>query len=240
MTENWVVTSPEDEETQAVARSVPGVRLHVTDGFTRHGAHFNKGLCVETCLDEMGRAGWLAIWDADCLWPDSVPLERLVHGHLHGATRRILEDPSKWHPGLNWNVAPPSRDGGPIGFTQIFAADDPVLQGKPYWYDPTFAHAGGGDARFIEHWPKAKHVILPMEVLHLGPKDSHWFGTDPAAKDMMAAFVTRNGWTRAAAKFTPEQVARAPAFVERVDVPGYAKSEYELPFVRRAQAARGQ
>ncbi len=237
-TEILVVTTPDDHEVKRVAAAVPGVRIYETTDFYAHGARFNKGLCLERAFDVLGRHGWLAVLDSDILLPDSLPLERLEFGKLHGARRRILEDPSAWSPELDWSKCRVNNDGGPIGHTQIFAAEDPHLQGKPYWYDPSFAHAGGGDAAFLGHWPKAKLAMLPMDVLHLGPTDAHWFGTSPEAKDLMAKFVTLNGWRRAMAKVRPEQVERAGELVERVDVPGYGISDFELPFVKRAQAAR--
>ncbi len=239
MTECLVVTSPEDEATQAVVRSVPGARLHITDAFTRHGAKFNKGLGMEEGLQALGRHGWLAIWDADCLWPDVLPLDRLRVGALHGARRRILDDPGQWHPGLDWSTCPHARDGAaPIGFFQLFAADDPVLVGRRPWYEVSFPHAGGGDHFFTTHWPRHNMVILPFDVLHLGPVDTHWFGTDQAGKDMMAKFVYRNGWTRAMAKHSRESAERGESPPARVEVPGYAPTTYELPFVKRARQGR--
>jgi hypothetical protein len=235
-TEALVVTAPGDPSIE-VAKSVPGVRVYETNDFYAYGAKFNKGLCIERSFDVLGRHGWLLIHDADIIFPDDLHLERLQMGKLHGAKRRILDDPSAWHPGLDWGSCPLSKDGGPIGFAQLFHADDPCLAGKPFWYDPTFAHGGGGDAAFMSHWGAGKFCMLPVECLHLGPKDKHWFGCDPESVDLMAKFVTLNGWTRAAGNFTREQVERAGELVERVEVPGYV-SDYELPFVRRAQALR--
>lgn len=237
MVECVVVTAPGDPSIE-IARAIPGVRLHITDDFYKHGAKFNKGLSLQTGFDVLGRHGWILVHDADVIFPDVIPFERLRPDRLHGARRRILDDPGKWHPALDWATCPLSRDGNsPIGFFQLFHADDPHLQNKPWWYDVTFAHAGGADAAFLTHWPRSHHAILPFEVLHLGPNDRHWFGTDDESIAMMARFVTENGWARAAAKFSREQVERAAPIVERVDVPGYPKSDFILPFVRRAQQA---
>jgi len=239
-TECLVVTKPEDEAVKSVVANVPGARVFETDAFTRHGAAFNKGLSLELGFEELGRHGTILIWDADILLPDSIPFDRIKPANLHGARRKILEDVSKWKPGLDWNTCPTSRDGGPIGYFQLFDADDPSIKDKRPWYDVTFAHAGGGDARFITHWPRDRHCMLPMEVLHLGPKDLNWFGLTQEARDIMAKFVTENGWNRAAANFRREQVERAGDVVHRVDVPGYDKSEYELPFVRRSQEKKAR
>src|SRR5206468_1585641 len=131
------------------------------------------------------------------------------------------------------------RDGGPIGFFQLANAEDPSLANKRPWYEVTFAHAGGGDAYFMEHWSAANRAVLPFDVLHLGPTDTHWFGTDQAGKDMMARFVRENGWRGATSKHSAESAARSPEIIGRVKVPGYGDTGYELPFVRRAKQIRG-
>lgn len=241
-TESVVVSSPEDTRTHEVARSIPGTRLSITDAFTRHGARFNKGLALEEAgFDVLGCEGWVAIVDADILLPDSLPLASLDPAKLHGCKRRILENPGAWHPGLDWSKLPIAMDGSsPIGYTQIFNAHSPFLRDKRPWYDVSFAHGGGGDAYFMCHWPREKLEVLDVDVLHLGVPDQHWFGTDREGKDMMAAFVHRNGWGRAMRKSDPTAVHRVGPIVERVQVPGYAPSNYELPFVRRAQEQRGR
>lgn len=233
MSECLVITTPGDHAVKAVASKVPGVSVFETDAFTRHGAAFNKGLAIEEAFDRMGREGWILIHDADILFPDAMPLDNLDPEKLHGATRRILENPNHWHPGLDWSVCPVSRDGGPIGFFQLFHADAPSLRDKRPWYEVSFAHAGGGDAYFVHHFPVPDRVILPVEVLHLGPKDTHWFGTDDASKDVMAAFIVRNGWARSHPRVDRTADARLGEIVERVEVPGYEPTGYELPFVRR-------
>jgi hypothetical protein len=82
-------------------------------------------------------------------------------------------------------------------------------------------------------WPGPQRHILPVEVLHLGRPDRNWFGTDPESHDMMAAYVHRNGWRRAMAHADPSAVERVGEIVERVDVPGFGISDFQLPFVRR-------
>jgi len=99
----------------------------------------------------------------------------------------------------------------------------------------SFAHAGGGDAAFMQHWSRNDWIVLPFDVLHLGPIDLNWFGCSPEGRDMMARFVTQNGWRRGMANFTPDAIERAPEPIERVQVPGYEPSHFELPFVRRAR-----
>ncbi len=240
LSECWVITSPEDELTHEVVSSTPGARIFVTDAATRHQARMNKGLCIEECFDQMGRHGWLWIFDADILFPEHVPLDLLQPNRLHGCRRRIIEDPAQWHPCLDWRMCPFSRDNSCIGYTQIFRGDDPALAGKRPWYDVSFSHAGGGDARFLEHWHPSKRTVLPFDVLHLGRTDVNWFGTSQEARDMMARFCIENGWRGAARKHSPEAAKRAPEIIERVQVPGYPTSTFELPFVRRTRQLRGR
>ncbi len=238
LTECLVVTTPEDEATKAVAASVPGVRILETDAFTRHGARFNKGLAMEEGFDALGRHGFVLIWDADILLPDVMPVQDIKPNAIHGCRRRILENPESWRPDLNWNVAPHAKDGGPIGFFQLFHAEYPALASKRPWYDVSFAHAGGGDAYFIGHWDAGKRVVLPFDVLHLGLPDRNWFGTHQEGRDLMARYVTENNWRRGIKYVEPGAVERAGELPGRIEVPGYAPSTYELPFERRAQQQR--
>lgn len=234
LTSCLVVTAPGDP-CALVARGVPGTNVLETDAFTRHGARFNKGLAIEEALDAMGRLGWILIHDADVLLPDDLPTAGRRRNALHGARRRVLADPSRWHPGFPIGRARPHYDNGPIGFFQLFHADSIHLRDRRPWYDVSFAHAGGGDAYFLSLFPAPDRVMLPCQVLHLGPTDSHWFGADPASKDMMSRFVLDCGWRRAARDHDPEAAARSPEAPHRVAVPGYEPSGFELPFVRRAR-----
>lgn len=234
-TECVVVTSPDDRETQAVARAVPGVRLLITDAFRRHGARFNKGLALEEGFDTLGRDGWILIWDADILMPNGLGLEHIRPNTLHGAKRRILEDPTQWTPEFNWKTCTCSHDQGPIGFFQLFHSDSDSVRGKHPWYDVSYPHAGGGDAYFMDLWPHNRRRILPIECLHLGPKDRNWFGTDEESKRMMDAFVIRNGWHRAAHGRDHVAAATVGELPGRVQVPGYDPTGYEMMFERRAR-----
>ena len=237
LAECWVVTSPEDELTQFVACSVPGVRVHLTDAFTRHGARFNKGLALEEGFDAMGRHGRICIFDADIMFPPTMPLDNLRPDCLYGCRRRILEHPSKWHPSLDWRTCRVNPDGGPIGFFQLAHADDPSIKDKRPWYNVNFPHAGGDDCAFMYHWTPDKRTVLPFDVLHLGPTDTNWFGTDKEGRDTMAAYVHRMGWRRAMKQHDPKAIERAREVAERVEVPGYPMSDFEMPFERRAKKA---
>lgn len=237
-TECVVVTTPEDKATQEVARSVPGVRVLETDVFTRLGARFNKGWGMELGLDYLGRHGWILIHDADILFPDSMALNGLDTEKLYGMRRRILADPSKWRPDLVWTTCPVHLDGGPIGFAQAAHASASSLRDQKVWYDVSYPHGGGCDDYFMKLFPPSHRHVLPIDVLHLGLCDRHWFGVDQAGIDMMAKFVYENNWHRAQRYHTRESAARAGEVVERVQVPGYEPSTHQLPFVERTKSQR--
>ena len=141
-----VITSPDDEPTKAIARSVPGVEVFETTAFTDHNAVFNKGLAVHQALDYLGREGWLLIWDADTILPPTADFSSAEPGYLYGARRLVLDDATRWHPGFDWRLARPHRDDPAVGYFQLFHADSEPLRGQRVWYDVTFAHAGGCDA----------------------------------------------------------------------------------------------
>lgn len=235
LAECWVITTVEDTRTHQVACSVPGVKLHVTDAFTRHGAMFNKGLAIEECFEVMGRHGQLLIWDADILFPDEFPLAQFRPGFLHGAHRRIVADPATWKPQTDWRTYPYAKDGGPIGFFQWFSADDPAIKDRRPWYNVNYPHAGGGDAFFMDHWSPANRCVLLVDCLHFGLIDKNWFGISPEGRDMMSAYAHRMRWRRAMQGADPTAVDRVGELPDRVDVPGYATSTYMMHFERRAK-----
>jgi hypothetical protein len=223
-----VVTKPGDP-CVAVARSVSGVDVLTTDAFTRHGAVFNKGLAIEETWDRHGRDGWWWVLDADILLPDAVPVWDLHPQWLHGARRRVLGRPEDWRPGLDWSRLPVLQDGQPIGFSQLFHGDAEAIRGRRPWYCVNYPHAGGCDAYFLDLFPPNRRRMLPMDVLHLGPVDSHWFGVDDDARRMMAAMAKRHRMHRSNALGGEA----ADDFPRRVDVPGYTDPGYLMPMERR-------
>lgn len=79
-----VVTAPRDAETIDAAEAA-GARIFLTESFWEGGADFNKFRALEQGLDAFGREGWLAIMDADVLWPRDVGM-------------REQGETIKWHP----------------------------------------------------------------------------------------------------------------------------------------------
>lgn len=230
-----VVTSSGDKETQDICAAIPNVRMHITDDFWSFGARFNKGLCVEQSFDVLGRHGWIAIWDADIIFPEEfvehMDVSKLEIGKLYGMPRRILLDPKQWHPGYNWGRTHRTVDRDIPGYLQCFHADDPHITQLP-WYDVTFAHAGGGDGYFASRWPRECKVKFDTNVLHLGPRDANWFGrATPRADDkpveqsaenkaLMDQYLSYKGWGRPQSGDSFEH--------ERVEVPDQSPSDFRL------------
>lgn len=175
MDECVVVTAPHDHKTKAVVRSVPNCKLFETNAFYENGAKFNKGRSLESAFDFLGRAGWILIWDADTIFPTDMQLVDLEVGKLYNPPRLILDDPKKYTPEMPWTEAKPTHDWQFPGYFQLFHAEDPHLIQKP-WYGVNYTHAGGCDADFQFRWPMSNKVRLKFHVLHLGPRDTNWFG----------------------------------------------------------------
>jgi hypothetical protein len=231
MLECLVVTSPDDHRTIEYVKQFPKVHLFVTDAFYRHGARFNKGLAIEEAFDFMGRSGWILIWDADILFPESLNVMNCKLGNLYGIDRLQLDDIANFRPQMRWDNLPVSYDKDIPGYFQLFYAADPALESLP-WYDPTFNHAGGGDAYFHDKWPQtSKFKLTGQKVLHIGPRDANWYGRATARLDGAKvegaevnaadckAMEVYHGWRKAAGVDTSQHR-------DRVELPNF-KSAYQ-------------
>lgn len=233
LSECLVVTSPADHRTKELCKGIPNVRVYETDAFYRYGAKFNKGLAMEEGFDMLGRSGWILIWDADTLLPDNISYD-YKPGNLYNAHRLILNDPLQWTPEFDWKRATPSHDPSFPGYFQLFYAEDPIISQHP-WYDVTFTHAGGCDGYFQSRWPQDRKIRLPFKVLHLGPRDTNWFGRASERADRllveeqahfkkeMQKFLTFKGWRGANSSTFVE-----PNYNEKVAVPGAVETGYKL------------
>lgn len=232
LSECLVITAPHDTQTRELCKSIPAVRTYVTDEFYRDGAFFNKGRAMESGFDILGRDGQILIWDADILFPDDMPLQDLKRDFLYGAPRRMVDDPLTWDPDTPWNRYPIRNDNKRvIGYFQLFHADSPYLQQHRPWYDQTFVHAGGGDGYFEGLTPRDHQVLLPFDVLHLGPSDNNWFGrasrridgSVPERSAELQALIKRfhrfKGWCG----YTPS----GEAFREKIESPDVAPTNHE-------------
>lgn len=227
-----VVTSLDDHRTADLVKEMPNVNLYKTDAFTRHGARFNKGLALEEAFDVVGRDGWISVWDADIILPDSLNLDQdLDPAKLYSMRRRVLNDVRLYHPGLPWSVAQIHMDKLFPGYFHLFNAAAPALSQQP-WYDVTFAHAGGGDGAFQDRWRPEDKIRLAGECLHLGPIDTNWMGRCSDRLDgklvegsednrsVMENYVRHKGWRRSAQPAQPIQ--------EHVEVPGYSPTGFKV------------
>ena len=169
--QTMIVTSSRDAETQRLAAE-HGVSCCVTDVFYDNGAAFNKGAAMEVGFDALGRDGWICIWDADIVMPESMPMPVLSPGCLYGVPRRILDDPLQYSSEMDWGIARPTVNHEFQGYFQLFCGN----RISPPWYGTTWQHAGGCDSDFLSRFPESKRVKLPFEVLHLGPAWGNWHG----------------------------------------------------------------
>lgn len=177
--EVMVVTTPQDDETQRVAQKY-GARVYQTRAFYHGGAHFNKWRALEEGLDTFGRSGWLALMDADILWPQTLPEEITKQpyeiGTLYGPYRYIWNDPRLPIPEESlWTHLHRYRDFEYPGYTQIFNGADPHLPSRP-WHETNWTHAGGADSSFQNLWPMNRKHRLEWPVLHIGQPWDNWAG----------------------------------------------------------------
>ena len=156
------------------------IKLYNTDAFYHGNAVFNKWAALEEALDWYGRRGWMVLMDSDVLWPKngSDILRRYLRpGFLYSPLRRMFTDTTQpLPPEDQWGRYPIHRNVGEwAGYSQVFAADDPVL-GPPPWHEIDWAHAGGADSMFQQKWPRERKIRPPFEILHVGPAGANWCG----------------------------------------------------------------
>jgi hypothetical protein len=247
MEECLVVTSPDDRRTKEVCRQMGGVLVHETDAFTRNGAAFNKGMAIEEGFDVLGRRGWILVWDADTMFPETLPIDRLEIGRVYGASRIILEDIHQWSGPDSWSLARAQKDDKAIGYFQLFHAADPHVRDRRPWYNPSFAHAGGCDDYFISHWMPYWRSTLPTTVLHLGPVATNWYGRASERLDgmpvpeaaerlrKMDSVIKRYDWNWARPGIDMEALEDDGTSPHRIKVDGFDDGGYEVPFARPRQ-----
>lgn len=179
-----VVTSPEDIRTQGLAEHLKSIGYNidvfVTDAFYRDKAAFNKFRALEEGLDHMGRYGWIAIRDADILWPSNIPAWALEKGRLYTPFRRMFNgnrDGSTSIPQEDeWKDYPRHQQQVEwAGYTQVFHAEDTAL-GKAPWHEIDLMSAGTADSFFQRKWETWNKLRPPFEVLHMGESGKNWLG----------------------------------------------------------------
>lgn len=228
----YVITSPEDQATIDLCLGIDRVEIVITDAFRKDGAVFNKGRAIQECLDQwiIGEYhGWVLIFDADIVMDADFVNDEYLSGldkdKLYGCHRRMLTNgigniPD--NPAL-WNSLPLANDIEFPGFFQLFHTDAESLKGQPYWYDPTFTHAGGGDAYFQSLFGDSKYRMR-IEVLHLGERDRNWYGrvtnrVDGKPLDRQVAMERQTLMTRLR-RFQGWMAGFRATVKDRVSVPG--------------------
>lgn len=170
-----VVTAPDEFDTMEVTRLVENASWLETPVFY---PDFNKGAAIEEGFDLLGRDGWICHLDADVILPRKIEWPKLKLGHLYLGRRRICSDIELGAklPEDEWEQYPVCQEqiGWP-GFFQLFHADDPVLEKRP-WYPTDWRHAGGADTEFNNKWPDEKRELVGFSVLHLGSPRLNWWG----------------------------------------------------------------
>lgn len=234
LSECIVITDPEDEKTKAVCQSQPRVQIYETDAFRRDGAVFNKGRAIEECLSlhVKSRDQWVLIFDADIVIPaQSVPVEFLNcadRNTLYGAYRRMLTVGVGDFPDNErlWIRLERAGDIEFPGFFQLFHTTAEPLSAAPFWYDPTFTHAGGGDAYFQSLFEQK--IRLDLDVLHMGERDRNWFGRvtnriDGLPVDKQVALERQTLMTKLR-RFQGWMRGFRPSLKDRIKIPGVISS----------------
>lgn len=179
-----VVTHPADLETARVALAC-GAEVFLTEAFHAGGAAFNKFAALEAALDYYGRRGWLALVDADVVWPASPPPVRFRPGRLYSFARRrlLLGAAAPVPPECEWGLLPLDPQYGEcLGFTQVFHAADKRL-GRPPWHRLDLESAALGDSLFQDRWDLSEKVWIDADVLHLGEYAANWCGRVTPRRD---------------------------------------------------------
>jgi hypothetical protein len=170
-----IVTTSKDLETHRVAKQNDAILLQ-TNIFYERKAFFDKYSALEEGFDRIGREGWLAIIDADIVFPKQLSFENLQVGNIYGTVRRMWSDmDNPFPPESEWEKLPEGCSINFAGYTQIFHASDRSLPSPP-WHGMGWPTAGYGDLYFSRFWKSEKRIRLPFPVLHLGKTYYHWAG----------------------------------------------------------------
>lgn len=174
-----VVTHPDDAATIAVAEEF-GADILLTEIFYARGALFNKFAALELGLESMSRHGWMAVIDADIVFPNTMKPWTKKIGELYTPRRRMLPripmSPEQVPPVRRWRQFRYRLPNEPFdGYCQIFHASDRVLAQKP-WYQTHWKWCAGPDTFFHQRWPEHQKIRPPFEVLHLGEPVINWAG----------------------------------------------------------------
>jgi hypothetical protein len=198
-----VLTSPQDLQTRFVCESI-GAKPYLTDVWQEYGATFNKSAAISECLQVVTQNDddcWVLLMDADVLLPDGVRIDlpALDRSTLYSVPRRLCENESDWISfragrmpwgafpldippvigGKVWGGVPTANPAGLMGYFQLWHLS--CLGGIRIM--PLSRNAASYDISFALRFADNKRVLLPFEVLHLGPIRVNWDGRNSASWD---------------------------------------------------------
>ncbi len=180
-----VVTSPEDEQTQSIAKAC-GAVLVISERFREGGVVFNKGKMINDGFAQLDMDGWVLITDADIMFRP---------GFRRRLFSRLLNEYSLYYV-TRFNTPAEEREAwmtrwfaGPRRFAEL-VFDDPGMDQMPsgYFqlmhgscgqrYSEGFPSAGDVDYEYQERWPVSHRVLLPEGVVHIahGEPGANWNG----------------------------------------------------------------
>ena len=168
-----VLTTPRDRDTIDLATAA-GCRVHKTERFYENKAPFNKGAAIDEALHTFGKYSWMAVVDADIVFPENVDWSMLRTGNLYCPRRRLLPDPNDYRDTIDSSSLPEIPDKEYPGYCQVWDAQDPLYR-EPL-YPVRWRHAGGSDSDFQSRWRAPNRNWLPWEVIHLGKVGVNWNG----------------------------------------------------------------
>lgn len=189
-----IVTDPEDADTAALAEQY-GARVHVTNVFYERGATFNKGAAMEEARKRtMEWADWGLFFDADIIPEDgwSLKLDEAEYPktNLYSAWRHQCDDITQ----LDRDWPRITHDGLGVGYFQLFHTADRAVRDEPV-VETMWKHAGNYDNGFMRRWPVGNRKLLPIRLLHVGPRDNWWGkGNTAAFAAMQEERAARGGW----------------------------------------------
>lgn len=188
-----VVTTTSDFATAELVERHGG-RVFKTDVFTANGATFNKGAAMEAARQEMPWKDWILFFDSDIVpqadWR-KVAEPHLQPGNLYSARRYDAPTPEDIDSDRLKII---TTDGIGVGYFQLFHSSDAKVQETPL-LETCWKHAGVYDCNFMHRWTAKERHLLPIRLVHVGPRDN-WFGRGNKAdfEAMQAERKRLGGW----------------------------------------------
>jgi hypothetical protein len=173
-----VITSPEDHQTQEVAKSF-SADLLITDAFYRRGAKFNKGAAINEGLRRLKRDDWILHVDADIAVLEKLPSpEEWDATCIYYAAKENVAGLNQWQSVLNGGWSGNRRMmRRPVGYFQLWNAGE-----VDAFYPENVCHAGDSDKIFVDkNWPREQRKLIRFyPVYHLQMKNDenqdNWWG----------------------------------------------------------------